>query len=76
MVLSEQGNGRCPRDVYNIHSLTDTLYCVRDKVYFHIGVGFDVARSSIPGNARAFRRGTGNRMFHAFFAPKLVWTFC
>ena len=28
---------------------------------YHIGVGFDVARSSVPGNAKASKRGTGNR---------------
>lgn len=34
---------------------------IRDVIYNHIGVGFDVARSTNPGNAKASIRGTGNR---------------
>ena len=30
-------------------------------VYIHIGVGFCVARSTVPGNAKASMCGTGNR---------------
>lgn len=30
------------------------------RMCYHIGVGFDVARSTILGNAKASKRGTGN----------------
>ena len=32
----------------------------------HIGVGFDVARSTTLGNAKASKCGTGDRLVHAF----------
>ena len=34
---------------------------VQKNFYKKSGVGFDVARSSVPGNAKASKRGMGNR---------------
>lgn len=64
----EHCNGRCPRDVFISHPFIGMAYCFwrwvlylyREK-YIHIGVGFDVARSTVLGNAKASIRGTGNR---------------
>ena len=41
------------------------LYPYRDKCT-HIGVGFDVARSTILGNAKASKCGTGNKEIPRF----------
>lgn len=43
------------------------LRSYKGKLYIHIGVGFVVARSTTLGNAKASKRGTGNRLVHAFF---------
>ena len=52
----------------NSHPFTGMAYCVKaiglypyGEKCIHIGVGFDVARSTTLGNAKASIRGTGNR---------------
>jgi len=37
------------------------------ECYIHIGVGFSVARSTISGNARASKCGTGDRTVPTLF---------
>ena len=61
-------NGRCPRDVIYSHPFTGMAHCAMQGVLYpywerciHIGVGFDVARSTTLGSAKASIRGTGNR---------------
>ena len=64
----EHCNGRCPRDVIYSHPFTGMAHCAMQGVLYpywerciHIGVGFDVARSTTLGSAKASIRGTGNR---------------
>lgn len=59
------------------HPFTGMAYCVMQCVLYlyrdkciHIGVGFDVARSTTLGNAKASKRGTSDRLVHAFLCPK------
>ena len=51
----------------NSHPFTGMAYCVKAIGLYpywgkciHIGVGFDVARSTIQGNAKVSVRGTGD----------------
>ena len=39
-------------------------------MFIHIGVGSNVVRSTIPGNAKALVRGTDNKQF-----PRLFYAF-
>ena len=73
----EHSNGRCPRDVfiripfismmlYFINKVL--LYLIEGRLYSISAWAIGVARSTIPGNAKASTRGTGNRQSsHAFF---------
>ena len=64
----EHVSSRCPRDVIYSHPFTGMAHCAMQGVLYpywerciHIGVGFDVARSTVLGIAKASIRGTGNR---------------
>ena len=66
-ILSEQGNGRCPRDVFiriplPIFTLSQVwhLSCLGITIFISAWA-ISVARSTISGNARAFGCGTGSR---------------
>ena len=53
-------NNHIPLLVWVYCILQYAKYWYREKC-IHIGVGFDVARSTTLGNAKASIRGTGNR---------------
>ena len=48
-----------------LHSVSHA-YVIPRVNCIHIGVGFDVARSTTLGNAKASKCGTGDRLVHAF----------
>ena len=55
------------------HPFTGMAYCVMQCVLYlywdkciHIGVGFDVARSTVQGNAKASERGTSSKEIPRF----------
>ena len=48
-----------------LHSVNHA-YVISRVNCIHIGVGFDVARSTTLGNAKASKCGTGDRLVHAF----------
>lgn len=75
----EHRNGRCPRDVYSHIPfigmlLTTHLFGVVNSCVLIEGVcvsisawGFDVARSTMQGNAKASERGTSNEEIPRFY---------
>ena len=65
----EHGNSRCPWVYFMQPSLAYAAwYCVQCRRICIHGVGFCVARSTVPGNAKASKRGTGDgQSSHAFF---------
>ena len=61
----EQCSGRCPRDVFiRIPFASNSSLCIEGGLRIggikHIGVGFDVARSTVQGNAKASESGTSD----------------
>ena len=51
---------------YGLLRLAMSLISVLGEVYIYIGVGFDVARSTIQGNAKASVRGTSDEEIPRF----------